>query len=77
MLGFSLFGESNIETCINNLIHNYNEKYINVKYLNYSEMFGDVEFKWKQNILKNMNLFLPQVLVDKSYLDNLLDILNK
>ena len=77
VLGFSLFGESNIETCINNLIHNYNEKYINVKYLNYSEMFGDVEFKWKQNILKNMNLFLPQVLVDKSYLDNLLDILNK
>ena len=45
VLGFSLFGESNIETCINNLIHNYNEKYINVKYLNYSEMFGDVEFK--------------------------------
>lgn len=77
VLGFSLFGESNIETCINNLIHNYNEKYINVKYLNYSEMFGNVEFKWKQNILKNMNLFLPQVLVDKSYLDNLLDILNK
>lgn len=77
VLEFSLFGESNIEACINNLIHNYNEKYIDVKYLNYPEMFGHVEFKRKQNILKNMNLFLPQVLVDKSYLDNLLDILNK
>lgn len=72
-----MFGESNIEACINNLIRNFDENYIDTKYLNYHDMFENDDFKRKQSILKTMNLFLPQVMIDKTYMDNLLEILNK
>lgn len=77
VLRFSLFGESSIEECINNLIINSNENYIDTKYLHFHNIFEDYELERKQNILKTMNLFLPQVMVDRTYMDNLLEILNK
>lgn len=77
VLNFSLFGESNIEACINNLIRNFDENYIDTKYLYYHDTFENDVFKRKQSILKTMNLFLPQVMIDKTYMENLLEILNK
>ena len=77
VLKFSLFGDDRIESCIKNLIRNFDENYIDIKYLSYHDMFRDNEFERKRDILRTMNLFLPQVIVDKTYMDNLLEILNK
>lgn len=77
VLNFSLDGEPNIDTCINNLMHNFNREYLDIKYLSYVEAFRDQKFKDAKEALKTMNLFLPQVLVNKSYIDNLMEILNK
>lgn len=76
VLNYSLSGESDINTCLTKLTINFYEKYIDVKYLYYVEVFGDSKFKNDMAILKNMNPFIPQVLVDKTYGDNLLEILN-
>jgi len=77
VLNYTLFGKSTIERCINSLINNCNECYIDIKFLNYVDPFDDGKFRSTQNLLKEMNLFLPQVAVGKTYMENLLEILNK
>ena len=58
-------------------MHNFNREYLDIKYLSYVEAFCDQKFKDAKEALKTMNLFLPQVLVHKSYIGNLMEILNK
>lgn len=73
---FSLFGERSIEGCIDQLVRFSNELYIDTAYLGYSGNYELEESKRRYDILETMNFFLPRVMADKSYMDNLLEILS-
>ena len=77
LLKFSISSEKRVEECISLLNQYSDRKYIDVKNLNIVDSSAPNKIKEERRILKEMYFFLPQVKEEKSYMDNLLEILNK
>lgn len=76
VLGYKLYDGSNLEGYINNFTVYAYVAYIDLKFINYSSEPLNETLRSQRNALRNMHMFMPQVLLNKTYIENLHEILN-
>ncbi len=78
ILSFKLdkFTDCNIESCIGALKRYGSKTYIDVKYKEFIDVPGIKNFEQERGILERMNVFIPQLTIDATYITNLITLLN-